>query len=386
MIRIFSLFLVLTLAFSTLFTFAKADDTAPFDLYAKAYAVIEAETKAVICSDNAEEKLPMASTTKIMTCILACESGLLDEKVTVKAENVMVEGSSLGLCGGDKLTLRDILRGLMMVSGNDAALVTADFVGGSVENFVDMMNAKAEELGLDNTHFVNPHGLYDDDHYTTARELAELAAYSLNNKDFKDIVSTVTAKLHYFESEIGEYDRTLTNKNTLLTSLDGCVGVKTGYVKKSGRCLVTAAEREGKQVVSVVLNCADSWEESRKLIEYGMENVTYADIVSDVVEYDLNVVGSETRTVSVQSYQFMSSSMRTVDADSVEIVEVIPRFVYAPVNAGDEVGEIRVYIGGNLCREIPVLATESAEALPKGKAILENLGQMLISNLEWIYK
>ncbi len=384
--RIVSLLLILSVISSAFITVAHGEENAPIELYAKAYAVIEGQTKEMICSKNAEEKLPMASTTKIMTCIVACESGLLEEKVTVKAENVMVEGSSLGLRGGDILTLRDILRGLMMVSGNDAALVTADFVGGSVEGFVDMMNSKAKELGLKNTHFVNPHGLYDDEHYTTARELAELAAYALKNDDFRDIVSTVNAKLHYFDSSQGEYDRSLKNKNILLTSLEGCIGVKTGYVRKSGRCLVTAAEREGKQVVSVVLNCADSWEESRKLIEYGMENVTYEDIVSDIVEYDLNVVGSETQTVSVQSYEFMSSSMKITDAQSIEVVEVIPRFVYAPVKAGDEVGEIRVYIGGKLCKEIPILATESAEALPPAKAILENLGEMLISNIEWIYK
>lgn len=384
--RLISLILTIALAFCILPKANAETEEAPLELYAKAYTVIEPKTGAVICSKNADEPLPMASTTKIMTCILACESGLLDERVTVDGDDVRVEGTSLGLRDGDILTLRDILRGLMMISGNDAANVTAHFVGGSISAFVTMMNDKAKELGLKNTHFANPHGLYDDEHYTTANELALIAAYALENEDFKDIVSTVEAKLHYYNSANGEYDRTLKNKNSLLTSLEGCIGVKSGYVRKSGRCLVTAAVREGAEVVSVVLNCSDSWEESRKLIEYGFENITYADIVSDIVEYDLNVVGSEKKTVSVQSYEFLSSSMKASDAESIEIVEVIPRFVYAPIAAGDEVGKLRVYLAGELYREIPILTTESADALPQGKAILSGLKEMIISNIKWIYK
>lgn len=378
--------MTLALAFCILPKANAETEEAPLELYAKAYTVIEPKTGAVICSKNADEPLPMASTTKIMTCILACESGLLNERVTVDGDDVRVEGTSLGLRDGDILTLRDILRGLMMISGNDAANVTAHFVGGSISAFVTMMNDKAKKLGLKNTHFANPHGLYDDEHYTTANELALIAAYALENEDFKDIVSTVEAKLHYYNSANGEYDRTLKNKNSLLTSLEGCIGVKSGYVRKSGRCLVTAAVREGAEVVSVVLNCSDSWEESRKLIEYGFENITYADIVSDIVEYDLNVVGSEKKTVSVQSYEFLSSSMKASDAESIEIVEVIPRFVYAPIAAGDEVGKLRVYLAGELYREIPILTTESADALPQGEAILSGLKEMIISNIKWIYK
>ncbi len=359
---------------------------APLELYAKAYALLELETGRIICGKNQMQELPMASTTKIMTCILAIESGRLEEPVTAGAEEIRVEGSSLGLQEGDVMTLHDMLRGLMMVSGNDAAQVIATFVGGTMENFVQMMNDKAKELGLTHTSYANPHGLYDDDHYTTAQELATLAAYALKNPVFCDIVSTPTAKIHYIDSASGERDRTLKNSNTLLTTLEGCIGVKTGYVKKSGRCLVSAAERDGAGVVCVVLNCSNSWEESRQLIEYGFKNVTYMDIVSDTVSYDLNVVGGVSDTVSVQNAGFLSSSLRRQDAENLQVRVVLPRFVYAPVQQGEAVGKICVYLGDELFEEIDMIAMQTVDRVPAAQSFFQTLFELLRQNLQYMYQ
>ena len=205
---------------------------------AKAAVLINGDTGEIIYSYNENEKLPMASTTKIMTALILCETADLSEEITVTADMLKVEGSSMGLLAGDRVTYHDLLYGMMLASGNDAANVTAISIAGSVEKFAKMMNRRAEELGLKNTHFVTPSGLDADGHYTTAYDLALLAAFALKNEDFAKAASSKSAVLNYGNPP---YRRTLTNHNKLLSSFEGAVGVKTGFTKKSGRCLVSAA-------------------------------------------------------------------------------------------------------------------------------------------------
>ena len=194
--------------------------------------VINADTLEVIYSNNPNQKRPMASTTKIMTGLLLCESGRLDEEIECTAEMVTVEGSAMGLRAGDKISGRDLLFGLMLMSGNDAANVTAHFLAENTEDFAKLMNEKAKGLGLLNTSFVTPSGLDADEHYTTAFDLAKLTAYALKNEEFKAAVSSYNASVS-FGNPKQKY--TIKNHNRLLKEYEGCIGIKTGFTKKSGR-------------------------------------------------------------------------------------------------------------------------------------------------------
>ena len=236
---------------------------------AKGAVLMEAGSRRVLFSRNPDAKMPMASCTKIMTALVAIESGELDKTVEVRPEACGVEGSSVYLRPKEKLTLKELLYGLMLQSGNDCAVAIAYELAGGVENFADMMNNRAKELGANNTNFVTPNGLHDDNHYTTAYDLGLIACQALSNQAFREIVGTKSVKI---SNEGFDYQRVITNKNKLLGRLDGADGVKTGYTKKAGRCFVGSATRDGMSLVCVVLNCAPMFEESAELIEYGFEN------------------------------------------------------------------------------------------------------------------
>lgn len=231
-------------------------------LSAKSAIVLDADTGQVLFEHNADEKRLIASTTKIMTALLVCRSGQLDEPFCVAQEATGVEGSSMYLRPGERVTARELLYGLLLHSGNDAALALALHVAGSEEEFVRRMNACAAQLGLRNTHFSNPHGLDSEQNYATARDLAELTRHALQNETFRQIVATRTATVA---------DRKLTNHNRLLWRYDGAIGVKTGYTKRAGRILVSAAERCGRTLIAVTLNDPDDWREHALLLDYGFE-------------------------------------------------------------------------------------------------------------------
>lgn len=212
----------------------------------------------VFYEKNADRKLPMASTTKIMTALIIAEDCDLSEVITVPAAAVGVEGSSIYLKKDEQISVKDLLYGLMLRSGNDASVALAIHHSGDVESFVKKMNERANELGATDTHFCNPNGLPCEGHYTTARNLAEIARFAMNNEVFSAVVSC--------RNYTGDF-RNFTNKNKLLSRLDGANGVKTGYTQKAGRCLVSSAEREGLGVICVVLNCYDMFERSQEIIE-----------------------------------------------------------------------------------------------------------------------
>lgn len=239
---------------------------------AKGAVVIESLSETVLYEKNADVRLPQASTTKIMTALLVLESIDLQREITVSASAAAVEGSQLGLTAGDRLTVRDLLYVLMLKSGNDAAEALAEGVAGSVSEFVNRMNRRAAEIGLKNTQFQNPHGLPAEGHYTTARDLAVLTATALENEDFCKIVSTRKAKLTY-------KNMVITNSNKLLDTCDGVFGVKTGFTKKAGRCLVTAAERKGVRLICVTLNDGNDWQDHARLYEECFDRVDRQEIV-----------------------------------------------------------------------------------------------------------
>ena len=230
----------------------------------KAMCVLEKDSSRVLYSKNMEEKLPMASTTKVVTAITVLQNcNNLEEVITVDDSAIGVEGTSIYLKQGEQIKVKDLLYGLMLRSGNDAAVALACHVGGSVKEFAVLMNELAKKVGANNSNFTNPHGLDDKNHYTTAYDLALISAYALNNPNFSEIVST---KTHVIEKTNKSDKRYLTNKNRLLSSLEGCCGVKTGFTSKAGRCLVSSANRNGTTIVCVVLNCGPMFEESANLI------------------------------------------------------------------------------------------------------------------------
>lgn len=380
--KLFCLFFAFILTFSLPLK-ARAEEL-PFTVTAKAYALAEIDTGRLIASKNADVKLPMASTTKIMTAFVAIRSNRLNEEITVTEDDVKVEGSSLSLRAGDVMKLSDMVRGMMAVSGNDAARTIARFLSGSEEDFAVLMNETAKELGMKDTNFKNPHGLPDDEHYTTASDMILLTCAALKEPLFLDIVSSYRTEITYINSVLGYSVRKLTNSNKLLNVLDGCIGVKTGYTVKSGRCLVSAVRRDGAGVVCVVLNSPDYYNDSEMLLEYGMTLVTYCDIITDTVEYELNVVGGIKTSVRVQNVKYLSGSMLISDYESMKKEIILPKFVYAPIKAGDEVGEIRITLKNDEI-SVPIVAMENVERISYGDALRQNLFETLVNNVKWIF-
>lgn len=270
-----SKFIKITAIFTAFtFIFAFLHITMPDIICANADGIaeiaMEMNTGRVLYSKNAESKLPMASTTKIMTALLIAEETNLSEEVIVPEQAVGTEGSSIYLKSGEKLTVGDLLYGLMLRSGNDAAVALAIIHSGSVEKFVDRMNERAGEIGALNTHFANPNGLPNENHYTTAQDLCNIARTAMRNEIFAKVVSTTEYS--------GDF-RNFTNKNKLLYSFEGANGIKTGYTDRAGRCLVSSAERDGMDVVCVVLNCYDMYERSAEILSecfgaYSLEKIS----------------------------------------------------------------------------------------------------------------
>lgn len=317
---------------------------------ASSAVLMNANSGEIFFSKDADTKRSMASTTKIMTAIVAIENGVLDSKTEIPAAAIGVEGSSLYLKKGESMTLRELLYGLMLRSANDAAEAIAIIISGSVEKFAILMNEKAAELGLKNTHFTNPHGLSDESHYTTASDLATLTAYALDNDTFKEICSTKKTSL--------PGNRLVVNHNKLLFSFDGAFGVKTGFTKDSGRCLVSAAERDGVTLVAVTLNAPNDWKDHTDMLEYGFleyESVTLAN--SGEVLYSLPIIGGESAQVSLAAEESITVCLKKSRGSIVERLEIIrPRF--APIYKGETLGRIVFTLDGNEIASVPLVATE----------------------------
>jgi D-alanyl-D-alanine carboxypeptidase len=265
-------------------------DPAPIRTNAEAAALIDVKSGRIIYEKNGDKPMKIASLTKIMTAIVAIENGDLSDMVEVSANAAGKEGSSIYLKPGDTMSLHNLLYGLMLRSGNDAATAIAEHVGGSVEGFVYLMNEKAQMIGLTGTQFKNPHGLDEEGHYSTAKDLAKLTAYALRNPVFQEIVKTKTKTT---PSPDGKGNYYWYNKNKMLSIFDGADGVKTGYTKLAKRCLVSSATRNGQQLAAVTLNDPDDWADHAKLLNYGFEHYPLSEIVrkGDRIEGTTFVVG-----------------------------------------------------------------------------------------------
>lgn len=296
--------------------------------------VIDAVTGEVLYEKNADEMRGMASTTKIMTAIVALEKGKTDAIVKISEKASRVEGSSMYLKAGEEISLGNLIYGLMLVSGNDAATAIAEHIAGSEEKFAEMMNKKAREIGVNSTHFTNPHGLSDEEHYTTAKDLAKITAYGLKNPVFAEIVKTKSITIE--REKLGK--TTLVNHNKLLKTYDGCIGVKTGFTKATGRCLVSAAERNGVKIVCVTLNAGDDWNDHRNLCDSIFESYratlyqrggTVAKIVK-VKDGMLKSVGG-----------IYKEDIRLTERGDGEwdIYMEVPDTISAPINKGEVIGK-----------------------------------------------
>ncbi len=317
-----------------------------FSVSAKSAVLIETGANRIIFEKNSQEKLPMASTTKIMTAICALENTpQLDKKVRVADAAVGTEGSSIYLKCGESLTVRELIYGLMLNSGNDAAIAIAYAVCGDLDKFVELMNDTARKIGALNTSFKNPNGLDENGHYTTAADLALIASYALKNEEFKNIVSTYRKNIPY---EGYSYERQLKNHNKMLKMYDGCVGVKTGFTKKSGRCLVSAAERGGAQLVAVTLNAPDDWNDHINMLNFGFENVMVEKVISKGMYLKtVPVKGGNEKSVKIVSSGDVNVCRIHSDKNSKITVKLnIKSSLIAPVNYSQVVGKAEVFLNG----------------------------------------
>ncbi len=331
-------------------------------------ALMVAQTGELIYGKNEHEKRGMASTTKIMTALLTLRFASPDLVITVTEEMANVEGSSMGLLPGDKVTCHDLVYGMLLASGNDAANTAAIALGGSVVEFVELMNKTAADMGMKNTNFVTPSGLDAKNHYSSAYDMALLGCKAIENPDFRQACSSVQAKLCYGNEP---YTRYLTNHNRLLKSFDGAFGIKTGFTKKSGRCLVSAATRNGVTLVCVTLNAPNDWQDHAALLEYGFAVTS----VKQLGGFSAHIAvfggtADSVDAVATQEVQFGVYSPQAV----VEAVTLAKPYVVAPVRKGDVLGEAQIKLNGNIIKTVPLVAERSVvktteEVKPRSKPI-----------------
>lgn len=339
---------------------------------AQSMLLLENSTNRVLYEKNADKKRPMASTTKIVTAITVIENEKnLDRTVKVPNSAVGVEGSSVYLEKDEELKIIDLLHGLMLQSGNDCAVALAISVGGSVERFAEMMNLTAKKAGAENSNFVNPHGLHDDNHYTTARDLALISSYAMKNPVFESIVST---KRYTMPWKGRDYDRIVINKNKILSTFDGGDGIKTGFTKRAGRCLVSSAKRDGMRVICVVLDCGPMFEECAALMErafseYRLEKILNIEKVCAIpVKYgkaDFADCAPEREIY----YPLKDGEKEMLDYS----IEKSSGFI-APVAEGVEAGKIKITLANRLLFEEKLVTIKGVNELDYIDRLKEVIG------------
>ncbi len=322
---------------------------------AKRAYVLDAVSGRVLYEKNPDERSLIASTTKIMTALIVCEQCNVLDRMRIPKEAVGIEGSSMYLQEGEVLTLQELLYGLMLSSGNDAAVALAIYCGGTVEGFAELMNDKARNLGLRNTHFANPNGLDSPGHYSTARDLAVLSAYAMENPVFRQTVSTKSLMLG---------QRYLTNHNKLLWRVEGADGIKTGYTKAAGRILVSSATRRGRRILAVTIDDPNDWQDHEMLLETAFSRYEVRQVVAKGQYIDtLEVVGGESSRVQVLAAENFSYAL--APEENPRLMLPGPGFVYAPAVEGADAGFVYITIEGKAVGKIPVVFGETIEQIPE---------------------
>lgn len=323
-------------------------------LSAESYILIDGQTGRVLYEKDAHRKMPMASTTKIMTALVALENGNIDDKVVVKNECVGIEGSSIYLRDGEIITLKDMLYGLMLRSGNDAAEAIALHIGGTTENFVSLMNNKAKSIGALNTNFTNPHGLHNDLHYSTAYDLALITKAAFYYDEFANIVKS---KSYIADRVENNY---FYNKNKTLWEYNGGDGVKTGYTTRSGRCLVSSASKNGMRLIAVSLRAGDWFNDNYKLFDYGFSNYKQS-FIYDKGQFmkKINVIKGSKNYVNLVTEDRYFYPLKEGEREKIKINIEVPRDIEAPIEKGDKIGYIYTYLDGQLIDKSNLVAKSS---------------------------
>ena len=332
---------------------------ASIELSAKSAVLIDGETGRVIYAKNADEKLSMASTTKIITALTAINNGNLSDVVTVSKNAATTEGSSVWLSEGEKLKLSELLYALMLESGNDASVAIAEHIGGSVSAFSEMMNDLCKQAGAFSTNCVTPSGLDDEFHYTTASDLAKIARLAMQSDVFREIVSTYKTTIPW---EGNAWDRTLVNHNKLLNIYDGANGIKTGFTKKSGRCLVSSAEKDGWRLIAVTLNAPDDWNDHIKMLNYGFENFKEEEVLlsPNASLGKIPAPGSELKEIAYASKELVAIR-KLGDKTNYRFDTKIPNELSVPFEKGGKIGSLDIYIDDNFYKSVDLYTLENAE-------------------------
>lgn len=345
------------------------------EVNAEAAVVMDADSGRLLYAQNPDKRLANASTTKIMTALLTLEQPDQDRYFTVDSDAIQVEGTTMGLQPGDSVTLHQLAAGMLLPSGNDAANAAAVEIAGSEEAFVRLMNQRAAELGLQNTQYRNPSGLDAEGHYSSARDLATLAAHALENEDFADIVSKQEIRMAFGNPP---YNRSLYTTNKLLERYPYAIGVKTGYTDDAGLCLVTAAEKDGTRLIIVTLNGKDDVNTHMRLYEHFFPLLARVDLSGFTEGISVPVTGGTRDSVAAVPAAEPEAALLEREYDELTRDVELPRFVYAPVEAGQVLGEIRLLSGDKVVWQSALMADSDVPALTRERqGILEFIGSLL---------
>ena len=339
--------------------------TCAYAISAQSAILIDGNTGRIIFEKNAYEKRGMASTTKIMTGILAIENSSPDKIATVSYKAASTEGSSMYLNSGEKIKMESLVYGLMLNSGNDAATAIAENISGSVEAFAELMNDKAQTIDMKDSSFSNPHGLDDAEHYSTAYDMAMLTKYAMKNESFRKIVST---KRKNVELNGVENSRFLTNHNKLLSMYDHCIGVKTGFTKSCGRCLVSAAENDGVMLIAVTLNAPDDWNDHIAMYENAFSNYkSYNIIGKNSYICSLNLVGTQEKNLKLYSKEKITLSLKEDEYQKISLKYEYPDYIEAPVYKGQTLGKIKVMMENQEIAQTELITNYGVERIIKNR-------------------
>ncbi|HWP50414.1 MAG TPA: D-alanyl-D-alanine carboxypeptidase family protein [Clostridia bacterium] len=366
--RIISIFLALALMCGSNLSLAAASDGFAA---AKGAVLIEASSGRVLYEKDSHEKLLNASTTKIMTAILTLEQDGLDDVFVVDPNAILVEGSSMGLQAGDQVTLRTLAWGMLLASGNDAANAAAVRIDKTLDAFVERMNCKAKDIGMNDTRFSSPSGLENGEHYTTAYDLALLSRYALQNDEFSEMVRSKSAKLFYGNPP---YHRWLTNHNRLLWQSEDCIGIKTGFTKAAGRCLVSAAERNGLTLIAVTLNCPNDFGVHKTIYDQSFDELEFVDFEAMLGQLSVPVTGSTEQRVEVKALWAPGAYLTAQERTHVRLNIALERFIYAPAPEGQVVGRATVMLGEQTLSVTPLVTAQDRPArFPETRSIIQRV-------------
>lgn len=344
-----------------IFTFNTTACAKELTASAQAYVLYCVENETVVLSQNADVKMKPASTTKVMTTLLALEEVKKNDRRVQFNKEMIAEGSSMYLKAGDTVHLSDLAKGMMMASGNDAANAVALSLCDSIPDFAKLMNKKADKIGMENTNFVTPSGLDDENHYTTALDMAYLFAYALQNEDFAEITRSKSLDVNFLSPQ-----KTVTyhNHNRLLSLYPHCIGGKTGFTKSAGRCLVSGAKKDGVTLVCVTFNAPDDWNDHIKMYDYGFNKLSAIDTENDDT-FQVDVVGGEKDFLTLYCDDTAGAVVSSEYADDVKKTVITPSFLYAPVSSGDFVGVVRYTLDDKVLVSHPLYAQNNIDIKKK---------------------